>query len=125
MRLSILSITLSLLATIAMTRFRHAVNTGPWDQYSKTPSSPSLQRLSIACAVLVGFAGSLGYTAALWQHVSAASIASLVDRLGRGAIVAHVGTEVTVLTWLSCLLLSATFVGSIGTVVAIYYIRHI
>jgi hypothetical protein len=117
----ILSVALSLLATIGMTRFRYAVSSRSSEQGSQpSMATPSLQRLNMTSTVLVGFASSLGYTAALWQHVSAASTASLVERLGQGLVSVHVGTGATVLTWASCLLLSTTLIGCIFTAVAIY-----
>ncbi|KAF2728886.1 hypothetical protein EJ04DRAFT_503343 [Polyplosphaeria fusca] len=96
-----------------------------WSEETDTDGSimqvkpfPSMQ-ISKAAVVALTFATALAFASALWQHTSAAAIASLAETTSRGLVHASVGGSASALAWVSFFLLILSDIAIVVMVLSI------
>ncbi|KAF2204974.1 hypothetical protein GQ43DRAFT_490476, partial [Delitschia confertaspora ATCC 74209] len=73
----------------------------------------------LACLL---FATPLVFTAALWQHFSSATIASLDGTANHGWVSVDIGSAAVVLAWVPVLIVTATFLLTLTMVLSIVFL---
>ncbi|KAK5118783.1 hypothetical protein LTR85_007989 [Meristemomyces frigidus] len=111
---------LSLLAFLGLATFprwheEHDFATGSDIDVEPFPSRP----VSHLCMFLLGMASLFFLTGAMWQHVAAASAASMVSTTTQGYLSGHIGPAAMALAWTSFLLVAIAFAGLTAMVLSI------
>lgn len=94
---------------------------GSYVDIKAMPSRPRLR----ACASTLGLSSLFHLVSALWQHVAAASAASIISSTTQGYVGASVGSIAVALAWLSGVLALLAFIGVMLTIASIRMLDHL